>query len=56
MSARRLVAKANAINKKSEGTIIVLSVSDADKGCESDLSIFAKTPEEVQTLFHNLSN
>ena len=55
-SARRLVAKANAINKKSEGIIIVLSVADADKGCESDLSIFAKTPEEVQTLFHNLSN
>lgn len=56
ISARRLVAKANAINKKSEGIVIVLSVADADKGCESDLSIFAKTPEEVQTLFHNLSN
>lgn len=56
ISARRLVTKANAINKKSEGTIIVLSVADADKGCESDLSIFAQTPEEVQTLFHNLNN
>ena len=56
ISARRLVAKANAINKKSQGTIIVLSVADADKGCESDLSIFAKTPEEVQTLFENLIN
>lgn len=56
VSSRRLVARANAINKRGKGTIVVLSVADADKGCQSDLSIFAKTPEEVQTLFHNLDN
>ena len=56
ISARRLVAKANAINKLGMGTIIVLSAADADKGCQSDLSIFAKTPEEIQTLFQLLNN
>ncbi|KAL9986731.1 hypothetical protein ACROYT_G000918 [Oculina patagonica] len=55
-SARRLVAKANAINKRGLGTIIVLSAVDADKGCQSDLSIFAKTPDEIQTLFQHLDN
>ena len=50
-SARKLVAKANAINNKGRGIIVVLSAADADKGCESNLSIFAKTSEEVQNLF-----
>ena len=56
ISARKLVAKANSINNKGRGIIVVLSAADADKGCESNLSIFAKTSEEVQTLFHNLNN
>ena len=55
-TAKKLVEKANAINKKGKGMIIILSAADVDKGCESYLSVFAKTPEEVQTLLHNLNN
>ena len=56
MTAKELVKKANDSNDKGEGMTIVLSVADADKGCESYVSVFAKTSEEVQTLFHNLNN
>ncbi|XP_078376983.1 uncharacterized protein LOC144660253 [Oculina patagonica] len=56
MTAKELVDKANHNNVKGEGTIIVLSAADAEKGCESYLSIFAKTSEEVQALFHKINN
>ena len=55
-TAKKLVEKANGINKKGERIIIVLSAVDADVGCVSYLSIFAKTSEEVRTLFHSLNN
>ncbi|XP_078343341.1 uncharacterized protein LOC144629048 isoform X2 [Oculina patagonica] len=55
-SAKKLVEKANGINKNGEGIVIVLSAADEDEGCDSFLSIFAKTPEMVQTLFHSLDN
>jgi len=55
-TAKKLVEKANGINKKGEGIIIVLSAVNADLGCESYLSIFAKTSEKVRNLFHNLNN
>ena len=56
MTARELVDKANDNNITGGGTIIVLSAADADKGCESYLSIFAKTSEEVKALFHKINN
>lgn len=56
ISARKLVAKANAINHKGRGIIVILCAADEDKGCESNLSIFANTPEEVRNLFHNINN
>ena len=55
-TAKKLIEKANDINRNGEGTIIVLSAADANKGCESYLSIFAKTLEEVGTLLHNLNH
>ena len=56
MTAEMLVEKADQNNGKGESIIAVLSTMDADKGCESYLSIFAKNPEEVQQLFHQLNN
>ena len=56
ISAKRLIEKANNNNVKGKGIIVVLSATDADKGCESYLSIFGKTSEEVQDLFHQLNN
>ena len=55
-TAKKLVEKANGINKNGEGIVIVLSAADEDEGCESYLSIFAKTSEMVQTLFHSMNN
>jgi len=52
-TAKMLVENADAINKKGKGIIIILSAVDVGKECVSDLSVFAKTTEEVQTLFHN---
>ncbi len=56
MTAKKLVEKANGINKNAERKVIVLSAADEDEGCESFLSVFAKTPEMVQTLFHIMNN
>ena len=56
MTAKELVKKANDNNASAGGTIIVLSAADASKGCESYLSIFAKTPDEVQALFQKINN
>jgi len=56
MTAKELVKKANDNNVNADGTIIVLSAADAVKGCESYMSIFAKTSDEVQTLFHKINN
>ena len=56
ITAKMLVEKANKSNDEGESLIVVLSTMDADEGCESYLSIFAKTAEEVQHLFHQLSN
>ena len=53
-TAKKLVEKANGINKNGEGIVIVLSAADEDEGCESFLSIFAKTSEMVQTLFQSM--
>ena len=53
-TAKMFVEKANAINNKGKGMIIILSAADVDEECESYLSVFAKTPEEVQTLFQDL--
>lgn len=55
MTAKALVEFADNSNDKGEGQIIVLSIVDADNGCESYVSIFATTPEEVQHLFHQLN-
>ena len=55
-TAKKLVKKANGINENGEGTVIVLSAADEDEGCESFLSIFAKTSEIVQTLFQSMDN
>ena len=55
-TAKKLVEKANGINKNGEGIVVVLSAADEDEGCESFLSIFAKTSEMVQTLFHSMNN
>lgn len=55
MTAQMLVEMANNVNGKGEGKIVILSVMDADKGCESYVSVFAKTPEEVQDLFYKLN-
>ncbi len=67
--AKKLVEKANGINENGEGIVIVLSAADADEGCninnnnsskqqqcQSFLSVFAKTPEMTQTLFHSMDN
>ncbi|KAL9966858.1 hypothetical protein ACROYT_G024988 [Oculina patagonica] len=64
--AKKLVEKANGINKNGEGIVIVLSAVDEDEGCnnnnnnkqqcESFLSVFAKTPEMVQALFESINN
>ena len=57
MTAKELVKKANDSNVNADGTIIiVLSAADAAKGCESYISIFAKTPDEVQALFQKINN
>lgn len=55
-TAKKLVEKANGINQNGNGIVIVLSAADVDKGCESFLSVFAKTPEMVQSLFHRVMN
>ena len=55
MTAKMLVEAANNNNIKSEGRTVVLSATDSDKGCESYVSIFAKTQEEVQDLSHLLN-
>ena len=55
-TAKKLVEKANGINKNGEEIVIVLSAADEDEGCESFLSIFAKTSEIVQTLFQRMDN
>ena len=56
MSAEKLVEKADQSNEKGESIIVVLSTFDADKGCESYMSIFARCPEEVQHLYHQINN
>ncbi|XP_078344685.1 uncharacterized protein LOC144630230 [Oculina patagonica] len=56
ITAKMLVEKANSINNNGEGKVIVLSATDEDEGCESFLSIFAKTLEMVQTLLHSINN
>lgn len=55
-TAKKLVEKANGINQNGNEIVIVLSAADVDKGCESFLSVFAKTPEMVQSLFHRVMN
>ena len=40
-------------SKKGKGIIIILSAADVGEECVSDLSVFANTTKEVQTLFHN---
>ena len=55
-TAKKFVEKANAINNKGKGMIIVLSAADMDEECESYLSVFAKTPEDVQTLYQDLKH
>ncbi|XP_078375965.1 uncharacterized protein LOC144659414 [Oculina patagonica] len=68
-SARKLVEKANGINENGEGIVIVLSAAVEEEGCNNNdddgndkqqcisyLSVFAKTPEMVQSLFHSMNN
>lgn len=54
MTAKSLVDLANSRNDKDKGIVVVLSVIDAINGCESYVSIFGKTTEEVKHLFHQL--
>lgn len=56
LTSKELVKRANDSNEQGEGLTVVLSAADADVGCESYVSVFAKTPDAVQTLFHNLKN
>ena len=53
----KLVEKTNDLNKKNQGKIVVLAVANVgNDGCDSDVSVFAKSPEEVQALFKKLTS
>ena len=53
----KLVEKTNDLNKKNQGKIVVLAVANVgNDGCDSDVSVFAKGPEEVQALFKKLTS
>ena len=59
IAAQELVVKANDLNSNNsdQGMVIILSVADDDNGCcLSDVSVFAKTSEQVQGLFQKLVN
>ena len=59
ITAQEQVAKANDINSnnKDQGMVVILSVADDDNGCYlSDVSVFAKTSDQVQSLFQKLVN
>ena len=51
ITGEKLVEKANYFNESNQDKIVVLAVADMGNGCNSDVSVFAKTPEEVQALF-----
>ena len=57
ITGEKLVEKANELNKNNQGKIVVLAVADVGiHGCDSDVSLFPKTPNEVQALFKKLTS
>ncbi|PFX28363.1 hypothetical protein AWC38_SpisGene6938 [Stylophora pistillata] len=51
ISFEQLVQKANGLNEKIEGRIVILAVADEPYSCNSDVSVFAQSPEDVQDIF-----
>lgn len=56
VSGKWLVQKANGLNEKIEGRIVILAVADEPHGCNSDVSVFAQSAEEVQDIFGTLTS
>lgn len=56
LSPKEVIARANAINNKGKGLVVVLSAANDEKGCESHFSIFANTPDEVRNLYYQFNN
>lgn len=42
--------------QKIEGRIVILAVADEPHGCNSDVSVFAQSAEEVQDIFGTLTS
>ena len=55
-TAKMLIEKADAVNKNGKGMIIIQSIANVGKESVFDLSVFANTTKEVQTLFNNFVN
>ena len=55
-SGKWLVQKANGLNEKIEGRLVILAVADEPHGCNSDVSVFAQSAEEVQDIFGTLTS